>query len=569
MLARARLAVFKLKPPRPALAPAGFAKAVKTLPRPKRNAFSTVSDLKTLVDLRNCGLLSKSEFEIMFQAEKRKLLAPSPDDAAAEEQDEEEDDEIDVEDAPEEAKDETGSNIVYKTAKLAWDKHQGIWIAIWHAVNFEHTTRLILYTPEEVIIILHDGTLGVSSNGVRDPLICLYGRTADADPADATKSIDAKLQDGDCKILARIPLDDPRIKDAEAECPVSRTDAAYQGKPLALEGSRGNILASFARAVDEELNETSTFGDAPVGCKRTNGSARGKNQSVYDYMRDGTRVEVKSAQLVWIKDRGSWGFVWRNIKLGTFDELRLVMYTPDGVLIYRHDGETGLASNGKLTATRGHVIKLFDTKKNEDPSKALESILAKLDGDDTYAGCKMLMAKVPLDDKRFDLAKDQHATDVTDAAYDGKPLANLSVSMRRDVLIKLARQIVDGVSTEAESAKADAAAVSQMSDEVTKASAAIKLALIPLARSSGRKIQIPFMGKTLVLGVGKRIQDEKHKIWVASVHDPYSFRGPEDRATGGGQKDNLGLQMNGAPKGWSAPAEGQATVNSDANCVIC
>ena len=78
----------------------------------------------------------------------------------------------------------------------------------------------------------------------------------------------------------------------------------------------------------------------------------------------------------------------------------------------------------------------------------------------------------------------------------------------------------------------------------------------------------PFVGKTLVLGVGKRIQDEKHRIWVASVHDPYSFRGPEDRAAGGGQKDALGLQQNGAPKGWSAPAEGQATVNSDSNCAI-
>ena len=77
-----------------------------------------------------------------------------------------------------------------------------------------------------------------------------------------------------------------------------------------------------------------------------------------------------------------------------------------------------------------------------------------------------------------------------------------------------------------------------------------------------------FMGKTLVLGVGKRIQDEKHKIWVASVHDPYSFRGPEDRAAGGGQKNELALQQNGAPKGWSAPAVGEASVNQDENCSI-
>jgi len=78
-----------------------------------------------------------------------------------------------------------------------------------------------------------------------------------------------------------------------------------------------------------------------------------------------------------------------------------------------------------------------------------------------------------------------------------------------------------------------------------------------------------FMGKTLVLGVGKRIQDVKHKIWVASVHDPYSFRGPEDKAAGGGQMERQNLQTNGAPRGWSAPTEGQASVNQDENCVIC
>ncbi len=49
------------------------------------------------------------------------------------------------------------------------------------------------------------------------------------------------------------------------------------------------------------------------------------------------------------------------------------------------------------------------------------------------------------------------------------------------------------------------------------------------------------MGKTLVLGVGKRIQDVKHKIWVASCHDPYSFRGPEDRQAKGGAADSYDL----------------------------
>jgi len=91
----------------------------------------------------------------------------------------------------------------------------------------------------------------------------------------------------------------------------------------------------------------------------------------------------------------------------------------------------------------------------------------------------------------------------------------------------------------------------------------------PPAPTTTLKAALPsFTGKTLVLGVGKRIQDEKHKIWVATIHDPYSFRGPEDRASGGGQKDDLALQQNGAPKGWSAPAVGEASVNQDENCCI-
>ena len=77
-----------------------------------------------------------------------------------------------------------------------------------------------------------------------------------------------------------------------------------------------------------------------------------------------------------------------------------------------------------------------------------------------------------------------------------------------------------------------------------------------------------FVGQTLVLGVGKRIQDEKHKIWVATVHDPYSFRGPEDRAAGGGASEKLALSQNGAPKGWSASPVGEASVNADESCCI-
>ena len=124
----------------------------------------------------------------------------------------------------------------------------------------------------------------------------------------------------------------------------------------------------------------------------------------------------------------------------------------------------------------------------------------------------------------------------------------------------MAQQTLAGLEPEPEESKAAArraAAEAKAKEEAAKAEAE----RTALAKSS-------FVGKTLVLGVGKRIQDVKHKIWVATVHDPYSFRGPEDRAAGGGASDHLALQQNGAPKGWSAPVEGQASVNADDQCCI-
>ena len=77
-------------------------------------------------------------------------------------------------------------------------------------------------------------------------------------------------------------------------------------------------------------------------------------------------------------------------------------------------------------------------------------------------------------------------------------------------------------------------------------------------------VHVPsFFGKTLVLGVGKRIQDRKHQIWLPSVHDPYSFHSPEDEMPQGGASALPALH---APKGWCGDAE--PTVGQDENCSI-
>ena len=75
----------------------------------------------------------------------------------------------------------------------------------------------------------------------------------------------------------------------------------------------------------------------------------------------------------------------------------------------------------------------------------------------------------------------------------------------------------------------------------------------------------------MILGVGKRIQDVKTRIWLPAIHDPYSFRTPADQAPVGGTTDNMQIGYNGglnhAPKGWSG-AEAQPTVNQDEQCSI-
>eukprot|EP00967_Tisochrysis_lutea_P025518 scaffold29461_cov27-Tisochrysis_lutea.AAC.1 len=74
-----------------------------------------------------------------------------------------------------------------------------------------------------------------------------------------------------------------------------------------------------------------------------------------------------------------------------------------------------------------------------------------------------------------------------------------------------------------------------------------------------------FLGRAMVLGVGKRVQDRKHQIWLPSVHDPWSFRTPDDKQPTGGTTHAAALP---APRGWTAPAETQPMVNSDDACSI-
>ena len=89
------------------------------------------------------------------------------------------------------------------------------------------------------------------------------------------------------------------------------------------------------------------------------GKKRGRGSAAYDFKLCGRRVEVKSAQLAWNKDKVRWNAYWRNIKPEEHDDLYLALYTPSGVHIYLHDGVYGVTTNGKAQAASGGIVQAF------------------------------------------------------------------------------------------------------------------------------------------------------------------------------------------------------------------
>ncbi|CAE8685278.1 unnamed protein product, partial [Polarella glacialis] len=91
------------------------------------------------------------------------------------------------------------------------------------------------------------------------------------------------------------------------------TAQTFRGLPLAdfTSAVRGSILESLVIKLDQQLHPGSVIRDAVVG-QCVTGARRGRHMLQYDWLRDGTRVECKSAQLVWNKHKIIWVAHFRN-----------------------------------------------------------------------------------------------------------------------------------------------------------------------------------------------------------------------------------------------------------------
>ena len=102
-----------------------------------------------------------------------------------------------------------------------------------------------------------------------------------------------------------------------------------------------------------------------------------------------------------------------------------------------------MQTNGKQTATHGHILRVFDSNKHDNASTALDSILSEMDSSVRFEGCKRV-ARIAYDDPRFEAHLHDHlitpSTTKTDAAYEGKPLADLPETRRRKIIRDLAEK---------------------------------------------------------------------------------------------------------------------------------
>lgn len=227
---------------------------------------------------------------------------------------------------------------------------------------------------------------------------------------------------------------------------VAVTAAAFQGAPLSTlsQSARGFVLSDIARLVDSDMHGISSIADPQPG-QCSNGASRGVHRADYSWLRHKSRIACKSAKMIWLSANKSWRFHFCNVKIAraglckeaAFDELILVLYTPELLYFYRHDGDFGLAAQGKRTNTYGHKITCASQRGVENWNDALDTMLRKLDAPTN--GCYRLLS-MPLADPRVSAALSRRSC-VTERAFCGVPLAEVSPSERGNRIEALVRRI--------------------------------------------------------------------------------------------------------------------------------
>lgn len=222
------------------------------------------------------------------------------------------------------------------------------------------------------------------------------------------------------------------------------------GYPLSvLSGHRrGTILQQFCRKQLAEMYPRSMIQDAVPGISG-NGRRRARHQSEYGFSFDQRRIECKSSLMQWNKKRQNWLVSFSGIKLpwadvrvqAPFDDLYLMMVSPNHLDIIKHDLKTFVATNGKSTLSIGHQIRIHASRKQRCWKAARAQILDKLLSRESSCSA---VAHLEFSNPGIQSWLSQslrRAAAPQDEAYLGTPLGSMSSSLRGKRIEQIAYKV--------------------------------------------------------------------------------------------------------------------------------
>ena len=220
-----------------------------------------------------------------------------------------------------------------------------------------------------------------------------------------------------------------------------RTNKAYighSGHELSLRSlkCRGMILSEFCKKELARQHPKSKF-EEPTRGTCCNGARRHATQVEYNFSRDGRKIKCKSAQMSWDNANKVWRLLFHGVKLpcpsvrdqAPFDDLYLIMFSPDSLHIIKHDLETGVRSAGKRTGSIGHQISVQGARGQECWQRARSQILDKF----LTKGRNTLVAQKDLSTMKVRswLTQQMRAmTALHDHEYQGVPLSHMTPTVR-------------------------------------------------------------------------------------------------------------------------------------------
>ena len=209
------------------------------------------------------------------------------------------------------------------------------------------------------------------------------------------------------------------------------TEAIYAGTPVESlsQHEQGKLCKEWTRHKLQELNPASEIEDPELGLC-CNGRGRTASNAAYDFKLGDRRIQIKSSRLRWVPCNHCWKVRFYSIKMhsAVFDDLYLVVLSPSGLSLIKHDLATGIGRDGRRTETHGYRITVYGGRYEAGSERDLDTILLKLCKE---GSCKLIardsFAHPTLRDL---LATFKASRGPSQALWDGIPMSNMSKEKR-------------------------------------------------------------------------------------------------------------------------------------------